>query len=64
MALVIEAVRCHIVSKLSENEAFVPGPLSFSPEELVSLPAVYKKLHSDLRAKGINCEDQLVQGMF
>ena len=64
MALVIEAVRCHIGCKLSKNEAFVPGPLSFSEEELVSLSAVYKKLHSDLRAKGINCEDQLVQGRF
>ena len=64
MALVIEAVRCHIVSKLSENEAFVPGPSNFTKEELVSVPAVYQKLQTDLRAKGINCEDQLVQGMF
>ena len=64
MALVIEVVRCHIASKLSENEAFVPGPSTFTKEELVSVPAVYQKLHSDLRAKGINCEDQLVQGMF
>ena len=64
MALVIEAVRSHIVAKLSKNEAFIPGPLSFSEEELVGLSAVYKQLHSDLRAKGINCEDQLVQGRF
>ena len=64
MALDIEVVRCHIASKLEEKVPFVPGPSIFSKEELVSVPAIYQKLHTNLRAKGINCEDQLVQGMF
>ena len=62
MALDIALVRCHISSKLEEKEPFVPGPLIFTKEELASVSAIYQRLHTDLHAKGINCEDQMVQG--
>ena len=64
MSLVIEAVRSHVVEKLAQNENFVPGPFLFSEEELVGLSAIYKQLHVDLRAKGIDCADQFLQGRF